>query len=30
MKEITLTATGPTGSGKSALLGEIEITLRAR
>jgi hypothetical protein len=29
MKEITLTATGPTGSGKSALLGEIEITLRA-
>lgn len=28
-QEVVITASGPVGSGKSALLGEIEVTLRA-
>lgn len=29
MSEVTITVSGPVGSGKSALLGEIEILMRA-
>jgi len=29
MNEVIITASGPVGSGKSALLGEIEIMLKA-
>lgn len=29
MERVTVTVSGPTGSGKSAVLGEIEIALRA-
>lgn len=29
MSEVTITVRGPVGSGKSALLGEIEILMRA-
>ena len=29
MAEVTVIVTGPTGSGKSAVLGEIEIAMRA-
>jgi len=29
MREVTITASGPVGSGKSAILGEIEIALKA-
>lgn len=29
MSEVTVTVSGPVGSGKSAILGEIEIALKA-
>jgi Ni2+-binding GTPase involved in maturation of urease and hydrogenase len=29
MSKITITVSGPTGSGKSAIVGEIEIALKA-
>lgn len=29
MSEVTITVSGPVGSGKSALVGEIEILMRA-